>query len=183
MAGEDEDRERLLREFEANEDVKTRFAACLRSDFLVCEFARGVSHLLDYNVVWEKRDYAPTFIDERIRIATDRGQMCIIIMPPVKTPIALARLISALQEGERWKVQVGGEAVGRSRVVNISWCDCDTPASVMGFFPGGVMPVTRRTPYAAMAIWAAGARNVHRKRPGDTLCVDEEALRLAGLVT
>lgn len=161
-----------LRTLEASEDVQRRFATCLNSNFLVCEFAKGANdrELLDYNVLWKRTEHTAAVLDEMITVATERRKMCIVIMPSVKSDAALARLLAELRRGSRWSVGVReGAGVGRSRAVDVLWSDGEVTASVMGFFPGGRMPVTRRAPYTAIAVWAVGPKNIHRRLPGDVL--------------
>ena len=40
-------------------------------------------------------------------------------------------------------------------------------SSVMGFAPLGCMPVTRRSPYVALAVYGGPKLNAHKRTPGD----------------
>lgn len=96
-----------------------------------------------------------------------------LLLPRIRNAEEIARLIALLRTSERWDVtRVPWPAKSAARpdvAMGLFW---RTPtklrAAAMGFAPMGSMPVTRRAPYVAMALWPGDRDNPHfDKSPED----------------
>ncbi|MFO0734662.1 MAG: hypothetical protein U0270_02230 [Labilithrix sp.] len=106
-----------------------------------------------------------TFIDE----AGAEGNFAVVLLPRVRTPRGIVRLLRTLATGDRWRAarvpwrrhpREGAALVG----LHFKTVHGDE-SSVMGFAPLGCMPVTRRAPYVALAVWAGAKSNSFKPSP------------------
>lgn len=109
------------------------------------------------------------FIDE----SAVAHRSAILLFPHLRSAEQLAPLLQILAVDRRWTVSrvdwkvTREEQVGRECVlVGVDWTTStgDT-SSAMGFAPLGSMPVTRRAPYFALALWSGGHENPYKKTP------------------
>lgn len=105
-------------------------------------------------------------IDSHIDAATANKDVALLVFPRVAAESEIVELAWHLQSGERWSVgarshprslaELGSRALGLS-------IEFQTPAgdrsNAMGFAPSGFMPVTRRAPFVALALWGGGRDN------------------------
>lgn len=97
------------------------------------------------------------------------GKVAVLLFPRYRSARDVAVLASRLVTDARWDwARVRAGATPRPDVfMALSWT---TPAgacsSAMGFAPIGTMPVTRRAPYVAIAVWGGGHENAHKKTRG-----------------
>jgi len=99
-----------------------------------------------------------------IRVAAAEKRLALGIFPNIVTERQLRDLIETLRCSPGWTV-ASLDVKGRF-AVDIRWSSSDSHhSSVMGFAPLGTMPVTRRAPYVAMALWPCGYDNHRRTRP------------------
>jgi len=93
-----------------------------------------------------------------------RGLTAIVLLPFVTTEPGLVDVLSGLQNGsQRWKIRDRGPAAAGNRLVGLEWITSNSDISdAMGFGPLPSMPVPRRAPYFAIALWPGGQRNPER---------------------
>lgn len=113
-------------------------------------------------------------LSEHIQIAASAQQLAVAIFPSIATEQELSALIYLLERSSGWVV-VPLSIPGRC-AVDVRWTQSEScQSSVMGFAPFGTMPVTRRAPYVAIALWPCGYDNPRRKRPHDFVGVGDMA--------
>ena len=113
-------------------------------------------------------------LDAAIDQAAAANQVAVILLPELHSPGEIAEVLRVLQSGPRWRVQwIASEfwAQRRFAAIRVDWeTSAKELSSVVGFSPLRCMPITRRAPYVAMAVWPAERPNQYSKVPaGDTL--------------
>jgi hypothetical protein len=148
------------------------FRDWLRKGMTACGFAGSVAgdarvnylHLLE-----ELTEAEVAEVDSFIDVAAAAHNFAIILFPRVRTPRGIVRLLRTLATGDRWEAarvpwrkhpREGAALVG----LHFKTADGDQ-SSVMGFAPLGCMPVARRAPYVALAVWAGPKLNKHKRSP------------------
>lgn len=117
-------------------------------------------------------------LSEHIQIAASAQQLAVAIYPNIVTAQELLAFIRLLDCSSDWTV-TPLNVPGRS-AVDMRWASSDSQqSSVMGFAPFGTMPVTRRAPYVAMALWPCGYDNPRRKKPDRFVGVGDMAHEFA----
>jgi hypothetical protein len=110
-----------------------------------------------------------------IDAAAERGITAVLLFPQLRTARDVARLLSELGAGKRWKLSrvhwPRGYAKPDSIALGLDWRTknggvCDA----MGLAHVGTMPVTRRSPYVAIVVWGGAHLNPHI-RAGHTVGV------------
>lgn len=148
------------------------FRSWLQKGMTACGFANVIASKgrVNYDVRLEmlaKEDVAG--IDSFIDSAAQESNFAVILFPRVRTTEEITHLLRTLASGERWKIKPvswnkspreGASLIG----VMFKTTNLDQ-SSVMGFAPLGCMPVTRRAPYVALAVWAGSRLNKHRESP------------------
>ena len=142
-----------------------------------CRFASELSagaaiayQLVPPDLSREELPAVAKFIDE----SAVKHLSAILLLPHVRSDEQISRVLGVLAADPRWsvsRVEWGSacpESVRADRVlVGVEWKTTDGDASsAMGFAPLGTMPVTRRAPYFALALWAGGHENPYKKTPG-----------------
>ncbi|MFO7561104.1 MAG: hypothetical protein R6X02_00565 [Enhygromyxa sp.] len=102
-------------------------------------------------------------VDSRIDRAATDGDVALLVFPRVTAESEIVELAQHLQRGERWSVEVRScpDSLGefKRRALGLS-IEFETRKGIrsqaMGFAPSGFMPVTRRAPFVALALWAGG---------------------------
>jgi hypothetical protein len=122
-------------------------------------------------------------LDSQVELAAAKGDACLLVLPRATSNSDIVDLAQHLERGDRWQVKphphptnpaVCGLGI-RYRTGAGEW------SSAMGFAPSGTMPVTRRAPYLALALWGGGHENPAFKfsRPG-TVNMADVAVDLTG---
>jgi hypothetical protein len=112
-----------------------------------------------------------------------RGLCAILLLPFVMSERELVNVLSGLQAGSsRWRIRDLGLSAAGNTLVGLEWTTAHGDVSdAMGFAPLPAMPVPRRSPYFAIALWPGGQRNTERgirptprARPGEVSFLDAE---------
>ena len=110
--------------------------------------------------------HLPEQIQPVLEDAAAHSEAVLAIFPDLRTPEDVARLVDSLSRHDSWSC---GEIEWREHprddiLISLEW---GTPTgqttSVMGLGPLGTMPVTRRAPYVALALWPGGQKNPFRQ--------------------
>ena len=102
--------------------------------------------------------------------AATQKEALVVVFPDLRLDDDVARLIDTLSAHAawscsevRWKTHPRGEAL-----IRLEW---QTPAKTrsvaLGLAPLGTMPLTRRAPFVAIAVWPGGQENQFFKHSGD----------------
>ena len=101
------------------------------------------------------------------------SRFVIAIFPHVRMPDEIADTLQMLGQDARWfveRVDWRKHARGNCGLVGLTWqSPTGKRASVIGFAPLGSMPVTRRAPYTALALWPGPQVNEYRSEPSDVV--------------
>jgi len=105
-------------------------------------------------------------IEHLIDDAAAREQIALFLFPRLRTPRDVAALALTLSQHERWtcsNVEWGAAKRDGCSLLSLNWTtQSGAPSSAIGFAPLGSMPVTRRAPYVAIALWSGGHQNEHK---------------------
>lgn len=110
-------------------------------------------------------------IERIIDTSAAAGQIALFLFPRLREAADVVRLLALLARHERWRcspVDWGASKRDGYALLGLDWITgSGATSSAMGFAPLGSMPVTRRAPYVAIALWAGGHENQHKpsKRP------------------
>lgn len=138
--------------------------------FSPCRFARFLNtheHIRPVELLepLHARDVAG--IEATLDEAARDKRVGLVLWPMLRTAEHIVELLRVFDECNRWscqRVPWGAHAREDAVLLGLNW---KTPAgdlsSVMGFAPLGSMPVTRRAPYVAIAVWPGGHENTHPK--------------------
>lgn len=148
------------------------FDRWLRRGMTACGFAASATGDARVNYIHQLDDLTEADVvqfDNFIDDAAVAGNFAVILFPRVRTSRGIVRLLRTLATGDRWQTarvpwrkhaREGAGLVGlHFRTVH------GDRSSVMGFAPLGCMPVTRRAPYVALAVWAGAKLNAHKRSP------------------
>jgi hypothetical protein len=110
-------------------------------------------------------------LDKVIDEAAATERFFVALFPHLRQPGEIARLVRTFADCERWqcgRVAWRHHARHDSTLIGMTWrTGSGTRTSIMGFAPLGTMPVTRRAPYVALALWPGHFANPFRKgKPG-----------------
>ena len=112
-----------------------------------------------------------TFLDD----AGCEKRVGVVILPRLRTPEEVSALLVVVGRAPRWTCKpVAWKKHGRPDdvLVGVSWRTAVEEeglrlgSSVIGFAPIGSMPVTRRAPYVALAVWPGGRDNEFARSKG-----------------
>jgi hypothetical protein len=109
-------------------------------------------------------------IDAFIEGSADQARVAILIFPRIRTANGIGRILGALTMSPGWLATIvpwKDDARTGAKQIGLEFQARHGTTSAMGFAPLGCMPVTRRTPYVALAVWAGGKRNPHKQTPGE----------------
>lgn len=126
----------------------------------------GMSARLVWNVLEPGSAEQTSRLDSLADLAAGVGSFSGIVWPKVRTPEDLLGELAHLLRSPRWRVRRvpwnGLLARERDVLVALEWKTAHGSwSSVMGLAPHGSMPVTRRSPYAAVVWWPGGPENPH----------------------
>jgi hypothetical protein len=103
-------------------------------------------------------------LSEHVQLAASAQQLAVAVFPDIVTAGQVRQFIELLAVSPGWTV-APVDIAGRF-AVDIRWrSSAALESSVTGFAPLGTMPVTRRAPYVAVALWPCGHDNPRRKKP------------------
>lgn len=142
-----------------------RFLRWLRSGFTGCGFAQQMASeakgLIWLPTIHQVDAPALDVFESILDSASESGAVVIAVLPQHRTHANVVDLALTLRDRERWsvKAQPYAHALPGCTALEISWFAPGFSATVMGFAPFGEMPVSRRAPYAALALSAGGKRN------------------------
>lgn len=132
-----------------------------------CRFAALL--VKDGRIAYEPHEEVPNVddLDTRLDVYGASARSVIILLPFVASERALVDVLSALVAGSRrWQVHNRGRTPSGGVLVALEWQTAAGDRSeAMGFAPLPTMPVTRRAPYFAIALWAGDRRNPERGMP------------------
>ena len=148
-----------------------------------CRFAAQL--VRDGRVAYEPHEEIPNagHLDARLDVHGAGARSAIMLLPFVASEDALVGVLEALRAGSpRWRVRDRGRTPTGCVLVGLEWTTADGDSSDdMGFGPLPSMPVPRRAPYFAIALWAGGRRYhergtppTPRPRPGAVSFLDAE---------
>jgi hypothetical protein len=85
------------------------------------------------------------------------------LFPSIASTEQIARLVRALGEHERWRFGCRIDEQRRLLLLSVEWKTLQGKwSSAMGFAPLMTMPITRRAPYVALAMWPGAARKANQ---------------------
>lgn len=122
-------------------------------------------------------------LDAGLDIHGARDRSAILLLPFLRDEAELIEVLVTLPAGShRWKVRDRGRTTDGRVLVGLEWTTAKGDVSdAMGFAPLPSMPVPRRAPYFAIALWTGGHRNLERgnqptprARPGSVSFLDAE---------
>ncbi len=120
-------------------------------------------------VAYEPHEEVPDVddLDAGLDVHGEQARSAIILLPFAASEAALVDVLLALQDrSARWRVRDRGRTQTGSVLVGLEWKTASGDVSdAMGFGPLPSMPVPRRAPYFAIALWAGGRRNLERGLP------------------
>jgi hypothetical protein len=92
---------------------------------------------------------------ETIDGASDNGFVSILLFPFMRTEHDLVHILARLNEHPRWRVERHAMSRNDAVALSVTFSTLGGHESrAMGFGPVAQMPVTRRGPYFALALWA-----------------------------
>ena len=102
-------------------------------------------------------------LEEQVDAAGKTQDVSMLVCPRIESEAGIIELLRHLAQGRRWQVRVH-EPRGRpeSQMLGLGVTFETTTgdrSAAMGFAPSGFMPVTRRAPFVALALWAGGREN------------------------
>jgi len=112
-------------------------------------------------------------IDAFIDGSGTSDHFAVIHFPRLRTPRGIGRLLRTLGDAERWtasRVPWREHSRDGAALVGLNFRTSHGElTSVMGFAPLGCMPVTRRAPFVALAVWGGAKRNEHKQSPAGAI--------------
>lgn len=155
------------------QDTLEHLRLWFRSTMSGCYFANMIA-ADSSRVVWLERleDLAVgevSSLESTIDGAAVLGQVVVVAFPRARATRDAATLLRTLVTSTRWSVAgVPWATAPRDgcTLVGLTYkTSSGDISSVMGLGPFGEMPVTRRAPYMAIALWAGGRKNPRNPHP------------------
>ena len=148
------------------------FEKWLRRGLTRCGFASSIAKRKDRVAYIEqleplgvRTDLA--LIEAGIDSAGQQGALALVLFPLLRTGEHVVELVRFLSNSARWQVEalewIDHPREGESMFALRYRTTAGLSMHSMGFAPLGCMPVTRRAPYVAVALWTGGFENPHRK--------------------
>ncbi|MCW5807007.1 MAG: hypothetical protein KIT31_31900 [Deltaproteobacteria bacterium] len=109
-------------------------------------------------------DHLNTVLDRYGRL----GLTAVVLLPFLTCEEELAGVLSGLRAdpAQRWRLRDHGRTARGEVRIGLEWTTEQGDVSdAMGFAPLPWMPVPRRAPYFAIALWPGGRRNAERGTP------------------
>lgn len=139
-----------------------RFAAAL---------ARDPSRIAFYVGVEEMRESELSRLSDFLDDTEKLKRVAILLFPRLRSPNDIIARLDTLTLEPRWsRASVSWREHPRedTELVGLTWTTTQNLRSdAMGFAPLGTMPVSRRAPYVAIALWAGGHDNPHFVKAGE----------------
>jgi hypothetical protein len=148
----------------AAEQFRRWLAAGLSGCFFAARFAHRSDELSFFHVLHEPTDRITDDLDQHFERAAADHRVPVALFPRIRSATGTARLVKLLRKGARWSAkEVAWRDHPREKdacLVGLEWLtSAELRSQVMGFAPLGSMPVTRRSPYVAVAAWPGGHDN------------------------
>ncbi|MBX3160162.1 MAG: hypothetical protein KF773_29615 [Deltaproteobacteria bacterium] len=148
------------------DEVVDHFNRWLRTASTGCLFASRL--VAAGRIAYERHDKPPDVdvLDASLDDYGRRGLTAIVLLPLLSSEEELVAALARLGEGTRWRTLDRGRRADGSVLVGLEWTTASGDVSdAMGFAPLPWMPVPRRAPYFAIALWPGGRRNAERGTP------------------
>jgi hypothetical protein len=150
----------------SSEDIANHFRLWIRAGMTGCEFAKRLSGKADHVAIALHLDRdvpATEWFESVFDPNSDADRAVVAVFPLISSEHAVVEFINALDR-VRWRIQrrtkpspTGGVLIG------MDWTTKNGDVSeAMGFAPILSMPVPRRAPYVAIAMWPGGRSNPFR---------------------
>ena len=155
---------------EPHDLVQDLFGAWLSASNLHgCSFASWAAKKgrIRYSAFFEKKLTRSTIeqLNGHFKVASENDQLALAVFPSFSDEEDVVELLNELCAHDRWCAQLR-EEVRDILALDLRWQSSATlEASAMGFAPLPVMPVARRAPYVAIALWPTQHANRFRKKP------------------
>ena len=164
------------------------FQRWLRKGMSGCTFAGTATSAARINYVVQLDELtgdAVAGLDGVIDASGADGNFALILFPRLRTPRGIGRLLQVLVGADRWgaaRVPWRRHAREGAALVALHFRTVHKEqSSVMGFAPLGCMPVTRRAPFVALAVWGGAKLNDHKASPaGEIGFIDASTLDADG---
>jgi hypothetical protein len=156
--------------------VRSHMGSWLKARLTGCVFAaRPEVWQQFYPVVPLDADVDVDALHDGIRVAAESASVAILIFPAIKDEAGLADLLRRMATHGRWSCSEFTDREGledHELAIDLRWKkdSGELDSSIMGFAPFASMPLTRRAPFVAMALWPCGHDNKDRKKP-DPRCI------------
>jgi hypothetical protein len=111
-------------------------------------------------VAFEVHDEPPTEVDDSLDAYAALDLVAVVLLPFVTSERVLVEVLTGLRNGSsRWRLREGKRTAEVVHVA-VEWTTSEKLIDdTMGFAPLLSMPVPRRSPYAAIALWPGGQQN------------------------
>jgi len=122
----------------------------------------GKETTLSFSTVYSFAQDALAPLEHFFDDAAERGSVALLVFPELRTHFDVADACRILALDPRWRVarQPYSRAVTGCEGLRIDWTTkAGLRSTAMGFAPFGEMPLTRRSPYVAIALWGGERRN------------------------
>lgn len=100
-------------------------------------------------------------LDRRFESAATRKDVCLLVFPRVSSDREIVELAMHLRQSSRWSIGTRRHPKNAAVLgLSIEYRTANGSLSAaMGFAPSPTMPVTRRAPYTALALWTGEREN------------------------
>lgn len=132
---------------------------CMFASSLAGHRARIATH-----VHVEADPLIPVRLSDTLDVHGGAEQAVVLVFPRISSEPALVDLLNALAAEPRWAIErLPRRSPTGAVLVRLGWTTSDGATSdAMGFAPFASMPVPRRSPYVAIAIWPGARANPFR---------------------
>lgn len=134
-----------------------------------CSFARDLAHPPDrcirYSEFINVDDEVPDQLTAALEGCYADGLAFVALFSSIRGRDDLLQLLAILSKAERWRCRQDRSRNEEELLVSVEWRTPDGPrSSCLGLAPLFEMPVTRRAPFIALALWP-GPRTTSKDRP------------------
>ncbi|MGE0398270.1 MAG: hypothetical protein AB7T06_16320 [Kofleriaceae bacterium] len=131
-----------------------------------CTYAAALAY--QRRVAFEVHDEPPTGreVDDSLDAYAAANFVAVLLLPFVTSERMLVEVLTSLRSGSpRWRLRKGSHTTEAVHVA-VEWTTSENLIDdTMGFAPLLTMPVPRRSPYVAIALWPGGQQNPLRGVP------------------